>query len=86
MTRVAPLASVKSVRAHMVLHTVGGWGLGSGMTWSSAWIGWGGSPGPMAMEEREDTSRPWSSTRSQMGRTAGWTGICSNGDPWASRL
>ena len=24
-----------------MLHTVGGWGLGRGMIWSSAWIGWG---------------------------------------------
>jgi hypothetical protein len=30
MTRVAPLSSVKSVSAYIVLHTVGGWGLGGG--------------------------------------------------------
>ena len=40
----------------------GWWGLGRGMTWSSAWIGWAVSPGPMAMEESDDTSRPRSST------------------------
>ena len=28
MSRVAPFASVKSVSAHIVLHTVGGWGFG----------------------------------------------------------
>ena len=44
MMRVAPLASVKSVSAHIVLHTVGGCGLGIGMSWSSAWIGCGVSP------------------------------------------
>ena len=63
-SRVAPLASVKSVSAHMVLQTVAGWGLGSGMTWSSAWIGWAVSPGPMAIEESDDTSSPGSSTPS----------------------
>ncbi len=77
MSRVAPFASVKSVRAHMVLQTVAGCGFGSGMTWSSAWMGWAVSSGPMAMEDSEETRRPGSRTRSQMGRTAGWTGICS---------
>ena len=42
MIRVAPFASVKSVSAHIVLHTVGGCGFGIGMSWSSAWIGCGG--------------------------------------------
>src|SRR5664280_3915253 len=85
-TRVAPLASVKSVSAHIELHTVAGWGLGRGMIWSSAWIGCGDSPGPLAMEDREDTSSPGSSTRSQIGRTEGCTGICSKFGPWARRL
>src|ERR1700689_3397887 len=52
MIRVAPFSSVKSVSAHMVLHTVGGCGLGRGITWSSAWIGWGDSSGPMAIDDR----------------------------------
>jgi hypothetical protein len=57
---VAPLASVKSVSAHMELHTVGGCGFGSGMIWSSAWMGWATSPGPMAMEDRLEIRQPLS--------------------------
>ena len=45
MMRVAPFASVKSVSAHIELHTVGGCGFGIGMSWSSAWIGCAVSPG-----------------------------------------
>ena len=47
-TRVAPLASVKSVRAHMVLQTIGAWGLASGISVSSAWMGWARLAGPDA--------------------------------------
>src|ERR1700722_18982586 len=53
MIRGAPLSSVKSVSAHIVLHTVGGCGLGRGITWWSAWMGWEDSSGPMAMAESE---------------------------------
>ena len=73
--RVAPLASVKSVSAHIVLHTIGGWGLGRGMSWSSAWMGWAVSPGSMAIDDSDDTRQPGSSTPSTMGSTAGWTGM-----------
>src|SRR5690606_8304738 len=66
-TRVAPFASVKSVSAHIVLHTVGTCGRGSGITWSSAWIGWADSPGPIAIDDREDTRQPRSSTPSTIG-------------------
>ena len=84
--RVAPLASVKSVRAHMVLQTVGTCGRASGMTWSSAWIGCAVSPGPIAMELSDETRQPASSTPSTIGRTAGSTGMASNSSPCASRL
>ena len=77
MMRVAPLASVKSVSAHIVLHTIGGCGLGSGISWSSAWIGWVVSPGSMAIDDSDDTRQPGSSTPSTIGSTVGCTGIRS---------
>ena len=86
MTRVAPLASVKSVRAHIVLHTVGGWGFGIGMSWSSAWMGCGVSPPQMAIDESDEMRHPRSSTASTTGRTFGCTGTCSNTRPCTSRL
>ena len=75
--RVAPFASVKSVRAHIVLQTIGRWGLSRGMSWSSAWIGWAVSPGPIAIEESDETRQPSSSTPSTIGSTFGSTGIAS---------
>ena len=86
MIRVAPLASVKSVSAHMELHTVATCGFGSGMIWSSAWIGCSVSPGPMAIDDSELTRQPASSTPSTTGSTAGWTGTCCQIGPCASRL
>src|SRR6185503_20169058 len=61
MIRVAPFASVKSVSAHIELQTVGGCGLGIGMSWSSAWIGCADSPGSIEIEdavEREEVVDP----------------------------
>ena len=69
----------------MVLHTTGGWGLGSGMSWSSAWIGWAPSSGPMAMDDSDDSRQPSSSTASTTGNTL-WVGMRPNTSPWASRL
>ncbi len=86
MIRVAPFASVKSVSAHIVLHTVGGCGLGIGMSWSSAWMGWGVSPSQMAIDDSDEMRQPSSSTPSTTGRTFGWTGIRSKALPCTSRL
>ena len=86
MTRVAPFASVKSVNAHIELQTVATCGFGSGMIWSSAWIGCASSPGPMAIDEIVDTRHPGSSTPSTIGRINGSTATASNSGPWASRL
>ena len=87
MSRVAPFASVKSVSAHIVLHTVGGCGLGIGISWSSAWIGWAVSPGWMAIDDSDDTRQPGSSTRSTTGSTSACTGtLLRRASPWASRL
>jgi hypothetical protein len=83
---VAPFASVKSVSAHMVLHTTGGWGFGTGMSWSSAWMGCGVSSGPMAIDDSDDSRQPWSRTPSTIGRTLGCVGTCSKTLPWTSRL
>jgi len=71
------LASVKSVIAHMVLHTTGGWGFGMGINWSSAWIGCAVSPGSMAMDDSDETRQPRSSTPSTTGSTFGCTGMAS---------
>ena len=54
MMRVAPFASVKSVSAHIELQTVGGCGFGSGMSWSSAWIGCAISPGRMSIDDSDE--------------------------------
>ena len=59
----------------MVLHTTGTCGLGSGTSWSSAWMGWACSPGSIAIDESDDTRHPGSSTPSTMGSTSGWTGM-----------
>ena len=83
---MAPFSSVKSVMAHMVLQMIGTCGRVSGMSWSSAWIGWACSSGPMAMEESDEISRPGSSTPSTTGSTSGCTGIFSKVAPWTSRL
>ena len=61
-SRVAPLASVKSVSAHIELQTVGGCGFGSGMSWSSAWIGCAVSPGWIAIDDSDEIRQPGSST------------------------
>ncbi len=71
------MASVKSVMAHIVLHTVGGWGLGMGMSWSSAWMGWARSPPQMAIDDRLDTRQPGSRTRSTTGSTLGAVAMVS---------
>ena len=76
MMRVAPFSSVKSVSAHIELRTVATCGFGSGMIWSSAWIGCSDSPGPIEMEDRELTRHPGSSTPSTTGSTSGCTGTC----------
>ena len=73
--RVAPLASVKSVMAHIVLQMIGGWGLGIGTNWSSEWMGCADSSGPMAIEDSEEMRSPGSRTRSTIGSTFGWIGI-----------
>ena len=86
MIRVAPLASVKSVSAHIVLQTVGAWGLSSGITWSSAWMGWAVSSGRIGIEESDEIRQPGSRTPSTTGSTAGWTASSSQSAPWASRL
>ena len=86
MIRVAPFASVKSVRAHIVLQTVGGCGFGIGMSWSSAWIGCAVSPGSMAIDDSDEMRQPRSSTPSTTGSTRSWTGTRSNTRSWASRL
>ena len=77
MSRVAPFCSVKSVSAHIVLQTVGTCGLGSGMSWSSAWMGWACSPGRIVIDDSDDTRQPGSRTRSTTGRTASATGTSS---------
>ena len=84
--RVAPFASVKSVSAHMVLHTVGTWGLGSGMSWSSAWIGCAVSPGRIVIDDSDDTRQPGSRTPSTIGSTRSCTGTASKRFPSANRL
>ena len=61
-----------------MLHTIGGCGLGIGMSWSSAWIGWVVSPGSMAIDDSDEIRQPGSSTPSTTGSTAGCTGTCSN--------
>ena len=71
MIRVAPLASVKSVSAHIVLHTVGGCGFGIGMSWSSAWIGCGVSPAQIAIDDSDEMRHPSSSTPSTIGQHVG---------------
>jgi hypothetical protein len=86
MMRVAPFASLKLVSAHIVLQTVGTCGFGSGMSWSSAWIGCAVSPGSMAIDDSDDTRHPASSTRSTTGSTFSCTGIASYIFPSASRL
>ena len=58
MMRVAPLASVKSVIAHMLFAVIAWWGFGSGITWSSAWTGCACSPGPIVMLDRLLTRGP----------------------------
>ena len=55
---VAPFASVKSVSAHIELHTIGMCGLASGITMSSAWIGCATSPGSIAIAHTEDEHIP----------------------------
>ncbi len=85
-TRVAPLASVKSVSASIELHTVGAWGLAKGISVSSAWTGWARSPGVMLIDDRLERRQPSSSTCSTTGRMAGWTGIASKFGPWIRRL
>ena len=74
MIRVAPFASVKSVSAHIVLHTVGGCGFGMGMSWSSAWIGCAVSPDRMAIDDSEEMRQPRSSTPRPREARCGWTG------------
>ena len=86
MIRVAPLASVKSVSAHIELHTVGTCGLAIGMSWSSAWIGCSVSPGRILIELNDEMRQPGSSTRSTIGRTLGCTGTFCHTSPSASRL
>ena len=54
MTHVAPFSSVKSVSAHIVLQTMATWGFGSGINWSSAWIGCGVSPGRMLIDDSDE--------------------------------
>ena len=66
---------MNSVSAHIVLHTVGGWGFGIGMSWSSAWIGWAVSPGSMPIDDSDEIRQPGSSTASTTGRTSGCTGM-----------
>ena len=56
------------------------------MSWSSAWIGWAPSSGPMAMDDSDDSRQPSSSTASTTGNTLGWVGMRPNTSPWASRL
>ena len=58
MMRVAPLASVKSVSAHIELQTVGTCGFASGMSWSSAWIGCAVSPGRILIEDSDEMRQP----------------------------
>ncbi len=86
MMRVAPFASVKSVSAHIELHTVGACGFASGMSWSSAWMGCAVSPGWMRIDESEDTRQPASSTPSTIGSTWSWTGTCCHTGESARRL
>ena len=69
MMRVAPFASVKSVSAHIELQTVGGCGLWSGMSWSSAWIGCAISPGRIEIDDSDEIRQPGSSTPSTIGST-----------------
>ena len=84
--RVAPFSSVKSVIAHIVLHTIGTCGRGSGMIWSSACSGCAASPGAIAIDDSDDTRQPGSSTPSTSGSTAGCSATRSNAFPRASRL
>lgn len=86
MMRVAPFSSVKSVSAHIELHTVGTCGFVIGMSWSSAWIGCADSSGPMAIEDSDDTRQPRSRTRSTIGRTLSCTGMRSYSAPCTRRL
>ena len=86
MMRVAPLASVKSVTAHMLLAVTALCGFGTGITWSSAWIGWADSPGWIVMLDRLLTRQPGSSMWCISASTTGWTGTCAYRSPNASRL
>ena len=84
--RVAPFASVKSVSAHIELHTVGTCGFGIGRSWSSAWIGCAISPGRIVIELNDEMRQPGSSTPSTSGSTLACTGTRSQTRPSASRL
>ena len=75
--RVAPLSSVKSVSAHIVLQTIGTCGRGNGISWSSACIGCGFSSPQMAIDDSDDTRQPGSRTRSTIGSTFSCTGMRS---------
>jgi hypothetical protein len=46
----------------MVLQTVGTCGLGIGISWSSAWMGWARSPGSIEIDESDETRQPASRT------------------------
>ena len=85
-SRVAPFASVKSVSAHIELHTVGGCGFGIGMSWSSAWIGCAISPGRMSIDDSDEIRQPGSSTPSTIGSTCSCTGTRCQTSSNASRL
>jgi hypothetical protein len=80
-SRVAPFASVKSVSAHIELHTTGMCGLASGITMSSAWIGCAISPGSIAIDDSDEIRHPESSTCSTIGSTCACTGTSVNGAP-----
>ena len=86
MMRVAPLASVKSVSAHIELQTVGACGFASGMSWSSAWIGCAVSPGWIRIEDSDEMRQPGSSTPSTIGSTWSCTGTRCQTGANASRL
>ena len=74
--RCAQCCVVKSGSAHIVLHGILTCGLGSGISWSSACSGCSVSPGPIAIDDSDETRQPLSRTPSTIGNTLSCTGTC----------
>ena len=70
-SRVAPFASVKSVIAHMQVHTMGGCGRARGISASSGWTGCLFYPGKTSIAEKVVSRQAGSSNPSTTGNTSG---------------